>query len=235
MTPLGPTVQVMPGPGKSFETFQTDNASCKTFAADSVKGQADASNQRALGAALLTTALGAGVGAAGGDAASGAALAAAGGSGIAAGASAADQQGIQAQYDNAFSQCMYAKGELVPGFGAAPVAYSAAPAATPNPLVRATQNELIRLGYLHDVADGFSGPRTRAAISSFQTSNGLPADGATSQRLLAKLQATTKGAATVSAAAPSDWVAPTGGSGGGAGTPVSAAAPSGWIAPAKAQ
>ncbi len=235
MTPMAPTVQVMPGPGKSFEAFQTDNTACKVFAADSVKGQAEASNQRAFGAALLTTALGAGVGAAGGDAATGAAVGAAGGSGIGAGISAADQQNIQAQYDNAFSQCMYAKGEQVPGFEPVPVAYSAAPVATPNPLVRATQAELIRLGYLHGAADGFSGPMTRSAIVNFESANGMPADGATSQHLLAKLQATSKGAATVTAAAPpSNWVAPTS----GGATPVSAsapAAPSGWVAPTKAQ
>lgn len=43
MTPMGPTVQVMPGPGKTFDAFQTDNNSCKFYAADAVKGQADVS------------------------------------------------------------------------------------------------------------------------------------------------------------------------------------------------
>ena len=46
VTPLGPTVQVMPGRGKAFETFQSDQAGCKSFAAGQVSGQADAANQR---------------------------------------------------------------------------------------------------------------------------------------------------------------------------------------------
>src|ERR1700735_162401 len=46
-TPLGPTVQVMPGPGKTLDAFQTDNNACKAFAAGAVQGQAGAANQRA--------------------------------------------------------------------------------------------------------------------------------------------------------------------------------------------
>ena len=68
-TPAAPTVGVMPGPGKAFATFQADNAACKEFATGQVQGQADASNQRAVGAALLTTVLGTGLGAAVGGAA----------------------------------------------------------------------------------------------------------------------------------------------------------------------
>ena len=119
---MGPTVQVMPGRGKTFETFQSDQAGCKSYAAGQVSGQAEAANQRAVGAALLTTVLGAGlgagIGAAAGDAGAGAAIGAAAGAGggtaFGAGNSANDQASIQQQYDNAFSQCMYAKGEQVP-------------------------------------------------------------------------------------------------------------------------
>ena len=75
---MGPTVMVMPGPGKSFDAFQADQATCKVYAGDQVKGQADAANQRAVGAAVLTTALGVGLGAAvgsaGGNVGSGAAI-----------------------------------------------------------------------------------------------------------------------------------------------------------------
>jgi hypothetical protein len=241
-TPMGPTVQVMPGPGKTFDVFQVDNASCKTFAADQVKGQADAANQRAFGTALLTTALGAGVGAAGGslagDAGGGAALGGAlgAGSGAAIGAAnnSGDQMNIQAQYDNAFSQCMYAKGEQVPGYEPVRVASPAPVVAVPDPLVRATQSELIRLGFLKGGADGFSGPRTRGAIASFEQANGLAADGAASPRLLARLQATPTNAAppTATASAPSAWVAPTGTP---AATPAVATAPaaSSWVAPTR--
>lgn len=240
-TPLGPTVQVMPGPGKTLDAFQADNGSCKAFAADQVKGQADAANQRALGTALLTTALGAATGAAGGSldgdagggAAVGGAVGAGAGSAIGAMNNSADQQGIQAQYDNAFSQCMYAKGEQVPGFAPVQTAYVPSAKAAADPLVRATQSELIRLGYLQGVADGYTGPRTRRAISSYEQANGLPADGNSSARLLAKLQSTpTHAAATATASAPSAWVAPTGTA---SATPASASAPaaSSWVAPTK--
>jgi hypothetical protein len=236
-TPMGPTVQVMPGPGKTFDAFQSDQASCKTYAAGQVQGQADAANQRAVGAAMLTTALSAGVGAAVGgsvgDAATGAAVGAATGAGtgaaIGANGSSYDQMNIQQQYDNAFSQCMYAKGEQVPGF--APVAAPAPHVATADPMVRSTQVELIRLGYLHDTADGFIGPKTRTAISNFEQSKGLPADGSPSPTLLAKLQSTPTTAAATTASAPANWVSPT--TSGGA-TPAAASQPaasSGWVAP----
>ncbi|HEY2132116.1 MAG TPA: peptidoglycan-binding domain-containing protein [Acetobacteraceae bacterium] len=232
-TPMGPTVQVMPGPGKSFDAFQADNTLCKNFAAGQVHGQADAANQRAVGTALLGTALGAGLGAAGGSfygnagggAAVGAAVGAGGGTALGASNSSGEQMNIQMQYDAAFSQCMYANGEQVPGFAPVhPVVAVAAP--TPDPLVRATQLELIRLGYLRDGADGFPGPRTRNAISSFEQTNGMAADGVVSSRLLARLQATP----TNAVAAPSAWVAPSPTPGV---MPAAATVPasSGWVAP----
>jgi hypothetical protein len=232
-TPLGPTVQVMPGPGKTFDVFQADNANCKGFAQKQVQGQADAANQRAVGTALLATVLGALGGNAGAGAAVGSAVGAGAGTAVGASGSSVDQQTIQAQYDNAFSQCMYAQGEQVPGFAPTSVAYvPSATAAAPDPLMRATQSELIRLGYLQGSADGYAGPRTRRAISSYEQANGLAADGNTSSRLLAKLQATPTNATAATASAPSAWVAPTGSPGV---TPASASAPapSGWVAPTR--
>lgn len=242
-TPMGPTVQVMPGPGKSFDAFQADQSSCKGFASDQVRGQADASNQRAVGAAVLTTVIGAGLGAAvggsvgnaGAGAAIGAATGAGAGAGIGAGNSSYDQMNIQQQYDNAFSQCMYAKGDQVPGFAPR---YNAAPGgsgpvAQADPMVRATQSELIRLGYLQGGADGFIGPKTRSAISSFEGSNGLPVDGAPSPTLLARLQSTPAGGGgtAATASAPSSWVAPS--SGGGAPAATAPASGTGWVTPSK--
>src|SRR5215471_3114001 len=61
-TPMGPTVQVMPGPGKSFEAFTYDQAGCKQFAEAMVAGQAQNANNRAVGAAAIGTVLGAGLG-----------------------------------------------------------------------------------------------------------------------------------------------------------------------------
>jgi hypothetical protein len=256
-TPMGPTVQVMPGPGKSFDMFQADQANCKGYAASQVQGQADAANQQAVGTGVLGTVLGAGLGAAiggaAGNAGAGAAIGAASGAGLGtaygANGSSYAQMSIQQQYDNAFSQCMYAKGEQVPGF--APLAPPPPPPTAggpsgPDSLVRATQAELIRLGYLQGAADGYMGPRTHGAIASFEQANGLPADGSPSPRLLARMQSTPTGAPPPSAAAapaaapptsaptasaPSNWVAPAGSP--GAAPPPAAAPSSGWVAPAK--
>jgi len=200
-TPMGPTVNVMPGPGKSFEIFQVDQANCKSFAESQVAGQAQAVNNQAVGGAALGTllgaGLGAGIGAATGNAGAGAAIGAATGlgAGTVYGSSNTGnaQYSIQVQYDNAFSQCMYSKGELVPGYApvAQPATYRPARAApVSDPMVQATQQELIRLGMLNGGADGIMGPRTSGAISSFEQAHGLPVDGAPSPRLLGILQAT---------------------------------------------
>ena len=193
-TPLGPTVQVMPGPGKSFDQFTYDQAGCKQFAEGAVAGQAQNANTRGVGAAAITTVLGAGLGAAiggGHGAGIGAASGALGGAGIGAGMSSNEQGGIQAQYDNAFAQCMYAKGNMVPGYG--PMMVNAPPPPPPPPsgnLTYAVQTQLNRLGYLRSPPDGISGPQTSAAISQFESVSGLPVDGVPSPQLLARLQAT---------------------------------------------
>ncbi len=204
--PEAPTVRIMPGPGKSFEAFQYDQAGCRSYASDQVRGQAEASNQRALGTTALTTvggaAIGALLGSVGGHVGAGAAIGA--GAGVGAGAlfgassNANEQATIQHRYDNAFAQCMYSRGHLVPGFapqtGYAPQAgYAPAPAARaagPDPMVRATQSELIRLGYMQGPPDGLMGAETRGAIVQYEQYQGLPADGVPSQSLLARLQAT---------------------------------------------
>src|SRR5262249_23326271 len=157
-TPLGPTVQVMPGPGKSFDAFAYDQATCKQFAADTVAGQAQNANTRAVGTAALTTVLGAGLGAASGGgrgAGLGAASGARGGTAIGAGMSSNDQGGIQLQYDNAFAQCMFSKGNMVPGSGPMMVnAPPPPPMGTSTNLTYAVQTQLIRLGYMRPPADG---------------------------------------------------------------------------------
>lgn len=119
-TPMGPTVQVLPGPGKSFDAFQFDQFRCRQFAEQSVRGQAQNANLRGLGGAALTTALGAGLGGAiggGSGAGIGAAGGALGGAGLGAASSANAQRSIQDQYNIAFAQCMYASGNSVPAFG----------------------------------------------------------------------------------------------------------------------
>jgi hypothetical protein len=201
-TPMGPTVQVLPAQGKSFEQFQYEQAGCKQYADQSVAGQSQNANQRAAGTAaigtLLGAALGAGIGAAAGNAGAGAAIGAgaglAGGAGLGASTSSRTQLSIQDQYNNAYAQCMYAKGNLVPGYG--PMTQQPPPPPPPaypgasNDLVRATQAQLIRLGYLQAPADGVMGPTTSNAISQFEQAAGMPVDGAASPALLARLQAT---------------------------------------------
>lgn len=119
-TPMGPTVQIMPGPNTSLASFQNDQATCRQFAQQAVADQVQGANLRGLGTAALTTALGAGLGGAigGGRGASiGAASGALGGAGLAAVGSANAQGAVQAQFDNAFAACMFSLGNTVPGMG----------------------------------------------------------------------------------------------------------------------
>jgi hypothetical protein len=119
-TPMGPTVQVLPGPNKSFADFQNDQAICRQFAQQAVGDQARGANLRGLGVAALTTALGAGLGGAiggGSGAGIGAAAGAIGGAGIAGAQTSRAQNSIQAQYDAAFVQCMFSLGNSVPNMG----------------------------------------------------------------------------------------------------------------------
>jgi hypothetical protein len=123
--PIGPTVSVMPAPGKSLEAFQKDCEECKAFALQQMGGQkaVDAAQQKAATEAVVGTALGAGVGAAigsgVGDAGGGAAVGA--GAGLAAGTVAGANSTVDANarmqqlYDAAYAQCMYAKGNRVAG------------------------------------------------------------------------------------------------------------------------
>lgn len=134
-TPLGPTVAVMPAPGKPFDVFQADQLLCKQYAEGQVAGQAENANMRAVGAAALTTALGAGLGAAIGSASGaagigagiGAGSGALGGAGIGAMQSDRANLTIQQRYDIGFSQCMYSRGNQVPGFVPAQPTYAPPP------------------------------------------------------------------------------------------------------------
>lgn len=117
-TPMGPTVQVLPSPSKPFEVFQQDQVDCKQYAQAQVSGQADAANQKAVGTAVIGAALGTALGAAVGNS-RGAGVGAASGALIGTSASTGSTQhaeySIQQQYNNAYVQCMYSKGNQVPG------------------------------------------------------------------------------------------------------------------------
>lgn len=119
VTPDGPSVMALPGTGKSFDEFQIDDAACRNFALAQVGGST--ANQAATDAAARSAALGTAVGAVAGAAIGGRDGAAVGaGTGLlfgsAAGSNAAygSSGALQRRYDNAYIQCMYAKGEKVP-------------------------------------------------------------------------------------------------------------------------
>lgn len=117
--PMGPTVQVMPGPNKPFQVFEQDQMVCKQYASQQVAGGAQQANNQQVLTGVVGTALGAGVGAAvggGRGAAVGAAAGATGGTMVGAGQAQQAQMSLQQRYDIAYSQCMYAHGNQVPGF-----------------------------------------------------------------------------------------------------------------------
>jgi len=122
-TPTGPMVKVMPGPEKSFEQFQTDDAVCRQWSLQQAGGnpQTAAVQGTTTGAAIGTVVgagLGAAIGAVAGHPGAGAAIGAGGGllGGTALGVNAGQSATFAAQrrYDRAYEQCMYAKGNDTP-------------------------------------------------------------------------------------------------------------------------
>jgi len=120
--PTGPAVMVLPGQYKPFDQFRADDIECRNFAAAAVGGSAQQASDSAaaytLGAAAVGAAVGAAIGAVSGQAGQGAAIGA--GSGLLVGAAGGSSQSygsqydIQARYDGAYMQCMYAKGNQIP-------------------------------------------------------------------------------------------------------------------------
>lgn len=117
--PVGPTVTVMPGANKPFDVFVQEDQLCRSWASHSIgiPGH-EAAAARLLASTLAGATIGALAGAAVGDhrtAGAGAAM----GSVIGATAGASRSGFIvanqQRRYDIAYQQCMYSKGNLVPG------------------------------------------------------------------------------------------------------------------------
>ncbi len=127
--PTGPSVMVLPATGKPFDQFQTDDAVCRQYAqgqtgvAPGQAATASTVNTAALGT-ILGAGAGAAIGAAAGNAGAGAAIGA--GSGLLLGTATGAQAGatssaaLQWRYDVAYMQCMYAKGNQVPGAPSTP-------------------------------------------------------------------------------------------------------------------
>lgn len=116
--PVGPTVAAMPAPNKSFELFVQDDQLCRNWAASSSRGGREPGD--ALLASTVTgTVLGAAAGALAGDhhgAGTGAAIGTLAGAGFGSEQSAATAWSAQRRYDIAYQQCMYAKGNVIPGY-----------------------------------------------------------------------------------------------------------------------
>lgn len=84
--PTGPSMLVLPGTGRSVDNFRYDDNECRQYAFAQIGGTSaqQAANQSAVGSAVGVN------------------------------SAYASGYGTQRQYDNAYIQCMYAKGHRVP-------------------------------------------------------------------------------------------------------------------------
>jgi hypothetical protein len=116
--PTGPTIAVMPGPGKSLSQFQNDDYICRGFAQNQSYAPPATGLSSPVGTAAATTAVGAAggalLGAAGGNAGMGAAIGAGvgllGGAAWGAHKNNQSQASMQQSYNIAYAQCMRTKG-----------------------------------------------------------------------------------------------------------------------------
>ena len=117
--PPGPTVAVMPTAGKPFEVFQQEDLICRQFADGSIQNTSNAALKDGATSAVVGAALGAVAGAlinGGGhqNIGTGAGVGLLGGAGLGAINASGKQNQSQGQYNTAYMQCMYAKGNQVP-------------------------------------------------------------------------------------------------------------------------
>lgn len=120
--PTGPSVMTLPGSGKSFDQFRSDDYECKQYAYEQIGGTTprEASQRSGVESAAIGTGLGAATGAAigaGSGAAIGAGAGLVGGSLIGSGSARSSAYAYQQRYDIGYIQCMYAKGHRVPVSG----------------------------------------------------------------------------------------------------------------------
>jgi hypothetical protein len=117
--PTGPSALALPGTGKTFEQFRSDDGDCQRYAFQQIGGQTaeKAQEESAVRSAVIGTAVGAIAGAVIGGhdgAAVGAGTGLLFGSTAGTDASRRSAYGSQRRYDNAYIQCMYAHGHKVP-------------------------------------------------------------------------------------------------------------------------
>src|SRR6266550_721610 len=99
--PSGPSVMVLPGTNKSFDQFQADGFACNQYAQQMTGNAGQAAADAATANAVAGTAIGAGTGLLFGSAAG-------------SNAAGTSYYQVQRRYDQAYVQCMYAKGNQVP-------------------------------------------------------------------------------------------------------------------------
>lgn len=118
--PTGPTLQVMPAPGKPFEVFMVEDQQCRGYALSANAGD----EQKAQDAAGASVAVGAVVGTVIGVLVGGGRQGAGVGAGVGLlmGSAGGNEEmrnarrEAQWRYNAAYAQCMYAKGNQVPGY-----------------------------------------------------------------------------------------------------------------------
>jgi len=140
--PTGPSVMVLPAPGKTFEQFQADDAVCRQWSAQQIGTTPEEAGTRStVTGAVIGTAVGAAAGAAIGAAAGNPALGAAVGAGagglggvtIGASRAAGAEISLQSRYDITYMQCMYTKGNQIPVPRGSQATYAAPPPPPPPP------------------------------------------------------------------------------------------------------
>lgn len=136
VVPTGPSVLALPGTGKNFEQFRSDDVVCRQYALQQVGGTS--ADRAAVDSGVRSAAIGTVVGAVAGAAIGGHDAAGVGagtgllmGSMVGAETAQRSAYGTQQNYDNAYIQCMYAKGQRVPVPASMAHSQSPAPAARP--------------------------------------------------------------------------------------------------------
>src|SRR6185436_6228476 len=104
VAPTGPGVMVLPGQGKSFDTFRFDDNECKQFASGQVgttaeQAQADSAGKSAIAGAAIGALAGAAITRSGHGMVAGAGLGGAGGAIAGAGAGGSSARTVQQRYD----------------------------------------------------------------------------------------------------------------------------------------
>jgi len=123
VTPTGPTVMVLPGAQTSPAQFQADSMACQQQAQALMSGSVQAANDQAAANVVVGTVVGAAIGALMGQGSYHPSDAVAWGAGTglligstaAGGSSQASSYSLQQRFNIAYAQCMYLRGNQVPG------------------------------------------------------------------------------------------------------------------------